>query len=126
MSGSVREHDVERRLGLAGAADDAQPVADAQQPGQALPDPIVGVDDDDTERVRIARGRIASRRWCGSRRGGRNGPSAMVASAERRGGLRHPSRIETGRPRPGVGAAGGDRGVRHDDLDRGPLARARS
>ena len=44
------QHEVDRRTGLSGTPDDAQLVTDTQQPGQALPNPLIGVDEDDAER----------------------------------------------------------------------------
>ncbi len=40
--------DLEGGLGLAGGADDLEPVTDAQQPAQALPNPVIRIDEDDT------------------------------------------------------------------------------
>src|SRR6187397_1397491 len=115
------QYEVDRRTGLSGTADDAQQVTDTQQPGQALPNPLIGIDKDDAERpgspgvglhiadgasrtVRakrtIAHGRPAERR---------GGSTSSVADRHRIGRVR---RVPARR----------DRGLRHDDLDGRSLA----
>ena len=49
MSGDVLSDEVEGRRRGVGTADDDHAAADGEQPGQTLPDPIVGVDDQHTD-----------------------------------------------------------------------------
>ena len=43
--------EIEGHAGLAGTPDDEHAVADLEQTGQALPDPVVGIDDQHAERL---------------------------------------------------------------------------
>ena len=56
-SGRVVERELEGRPGVPGAADDDHPVADGQQPRQALADTVVRIDDEHAERARRRRDR---------------------------------------------------------------------
>jgi hypothetical protein len=52
---------VERRTDLAGTGDDHAPAADGEESGQAFSHPIIGIDDQDTERAVVP--------WTGWRHG---------------------------------------------------------
>ena len=128
-SGWVADWRGRGRVRLAGAADHADPAADGEQAGQALPDAIIR----DRRRARGAgrrRGAGRGSAWpdgaCARSRPGTDRCRSRLGRTTRR--LRHPSRMDAESSSGTVGVvAGGPQprqvlGAGTVDLDRGPLA----